>query len=308
MLSNYHFKLEYLTKPLEYNSILLYQIGRLYCTETTLIDTHFHLNWFELTIVTDGSGTVTTNGVASPIRRGDIYLSFPYESHKIETNSDEPLKYDFFAFHSNREHVRSELSRIVENYCSPDKRLFQDSRIRTLIGNAIAEFGAEQAGKEEVLNAIFQQTLIYLIRNFQTATQGKEYDTVTQPEAFCYRVMHYIDSHIDSIKNLEELADVTGYSYGYLSTLFKKTTSSTLAQYYYGKKAEIARLLILEKRLKISEIAELLNYTSVYAFSKAFRNWYGCSPRNYVRQAESAESDRLPPSEGLKKEYHNQLN
>lgn len=282
MNTNYHFKLDYLLNPLEFPMLLLYQIGRLYSTESTLIDTHFHLDWFELTIVTDGAGTITTNGVACAVKRGDIHLSFPYESHKIETDPRRPLKFDFFAFNSRQPTISAELRRIVEQYGSPRMRLFQDSRIRSLIGNAIAEFGAGLEGKEEVLDAIFRLVTVYLIRNFQTPERGKESDTVTEPEAFCYRIMNYIDSHIDSLKNLEELANVTGYSYGYLSTLFKKTTAHTLTQYYQGRKAEIARMLVLEQRLKISEIAELLNYTSVYAFSKAFRSWFGCSPRNYL--------------------------
>ena len=32
---------------------------------------------------------------------------------------------------------------------------------------------------------------------------------------------------------------------------------------------------------QIIEIAEMLNYTSVYSFSKAFKNRYGLSPRNF---------------------------
>ena len=93
--------------------------------------------------------------------------------------------------------------------------------------------------------------------------------------------MNYIDTHIYSLKNLEDLADITDYSYGYLSALFKKTTSNTLSNYYHEKKLDAARLLILENKYKIIEIAEMLNYTSVYSFSKAFSNRYGVSPRNY---------------------------
>ena len=93
--------------------------------------------------------------------------------------------------------------------------------------------------------------------------------------------MNYIDTHIYSIKKLEDLAKITDYSYGYLSALYKKTTSNTLSDYYHEKKMDAARLLILENKYKIIEIAEMLNYTSVYSFSKAFTKRYGISPRNY---------------------------
>ena len=85
------------------------------------------------------------------------------------------------------------------------------------------------------------------------------------------------------MKKLEELGEVMGYSYGYLSALYKKTTSNTLADYYKNKKLEIARLLVMERNLKMGEIAEKLNYASVYAFSKAFKNHFGSSPENYCK-------------------------
>ena len=74
---------------------------------------------------------------------------------------------------------------------------------------------------------------------------------------------------------------MTGYSYGYLSALYKKTTSNTLSDYYRNKKLELAKHLVIEKKLKIGEIAEILNYSSVYAFSKAFKNKFGVSPEKY---------------------------
>jgi len=83
---------------------------------------------------------------------------------------------------------------------------------------------------------------------------------------------------------LEELSEATGYSYGYLSDLFRKTTGNSLSGYYHAKKLEAARLLLLENKLQVTEIAEMLNYASVYAFSKAFHRQYGVSPRQYRKQ------------------------
>ena len=82
---------------------------------------------------------------------------------------------------------------------------------------------------------------------------------------------------------------MTGYSYGYLSALFKKTTSHTLAHYYYEKKLDVARLLILEERFTITEISEMLNYASVYSFSKAFSKRFGVAPRVYRSGNENAK-------------------
>ena len=42
---------------------------------------------------------------------------------------------------------------------------------------------------------------------------------------------------------------------------------------------ESARVLILDGKMKIGEIAEMLGY-NLYSFSKAFKAAYGASPRN----------------------------
>ena len=48
-----------------------------------------------------------------------------------------------------------------------------------------------------------------------------------------------------------------------------------------------ARVMILENRLRLSEIAEVLGYSSAYALSKAFRAGTGVSPREYRKQGKS---------------------
>ena len=90
--------------------------------------------------------------------------------------------------------------------------------------------------------------------------------------------MNYIDTHIYTIKKLEELAPKFNYSYGYLSGLFQRTTGKTLSEYHKHRKMETGKALILEKKKRISEIAEMLGY-NLYSFSKAFKNTYGISPK-----------------------------
>ena len=107
---------------------------------------------------------------------------------------------------------------------------------------------------------------------------------ISQNQALCYKLMHYIDTHIYTMKSLCELAEFTGYSYGYLSALFRQTTSNTLSGYFREKKLDTARMLLLEHNLGVTEISDMLNYASVYAFSKAFRNFYGVSPTAYAKK------------------------
>ncbi len=281
MNSNYHLEHVYFANPLNYDDIYLLQIGRLYCKNTTVVDAHIHTDLFELTVVTDGAGTVTTNGTPTEVKNGDIYLSMPCDIHKIESDSENPLKYDFLAFRVKNNEFKDELDRIAETYHSPNMRIFHDERVRRLIANAIAELTVPDMCSEQLLNSVFKQILIYLIRNFQK-TPNKNYpDNATGAEILCYRLMNYIDTHIYTIGTLSKLSEITGYSYGYISALFKKNTSETLSDYYNKKRADAASLLLKENKLTVTEISEALGYSSLYAFSKAFKNQFGLSPKIY---------------------------
>lgn len=281
MEKNFHLTYNFLKDPLPFGDVSIYQLGRSYCKKDTVIKEHVHTHLYELTVVTGGAGQVYTNSVPTFVKRGDIYLSLPCDAHKIVSDSNDELKYDFIAFAVNDADLNSEFERIAEQYHSPTRRVFTDERVCQTVADAIAEFQDNSIYSNELLTAFFKQIVIYIIRGFKKIKPFKHRDTVTDSEILCYKLMNYIDTHIYSIKNLEELCDITNYSYGYLSTIFKKTTSNTLSGYYREKKLDIARLLVIENRFSITEISDMLGYTSVYAFSKAFTSRFGLSPRTY---------------------------
>ncbi|MEE1315434.1 MAG: AraC family transcriptional regulator [Faecalimonas sp.] len=281
---NYHMERIYLDNPLEFDEIYVSQIGRLYANSTTVIDTHMHTNLFELTIVTGGSGIISTNGIPTKVKRGDIYLSMPCDAHKLESDAKDPLKYDFFAFSPKSVLFQNDFETIMQYSYSPETRVFENPFIPQLISNAIAELNNKGLYSNELLSSVFRQTLIYIVRDFRKNASKSHSSAVTSAETLCYQLMNYIDTHIYSLKKLDELSEITDYSYGYLSTIFKKTTGLTLAQYYRERKLETARVLILENKLKLIEIAEMLNYSSAYSFSKAFKEQFGLSPQKYRKE------------------------
>ena len=255
----------------------LVQIGRRYCEAGEVIAAHAHLDWFELTIVNSGVATVVANGEASVVRSGDIFVSLPCDVHEIRADHGYRLEYDFFSF------VPTD-SRIAKSFKSKAKalnvyegRVFSDGRISALIADAISEL-VEGNGKPDntALLHIFPLVLIYLERNFdKTRAEGP---SVSDMQMLCYRVMSYIDTHIYSLRRLDEISEKLGYSYGYLSSVFKKVTGKTISDHYHTRKLETARALILERKRRIGEIAEMLGY-SPFSFSKAFKEKYGVSPK-----------------------------
>ena len=278
---SYHLDKSFITDPLPFGDFRLFQLGRRYCTPETVIEELAHIDWFELTVATDGKGIVYTNGAAVPIVRGDIYFSFPCDHHAIVLDLADPLKYDFFSFSTSDESLAADLSAIMERNAAADARIVRDEQIASLVSTAIAELNAGKRHSERLLTALFSEIIIRLVRGFFFEAPPKAPHPSESPDALCYRLMHYIDTHIYSMENLEELSALTGYNYSYLSALFRRITSESLSEYYRNRRLETARLHIMENALTITQIAELLRYSSIYTFSRAFKQRFGTSPEQY---------------------------
>jgi len=281
MDKKYHISYVYLSNPLKYGNTFLLHLGRLHCTPGYVVDMHVHPELFELTIVTNGEGIITTNDIPTNVSEGDIYLSYPGDFHEIISSAEKPLKYDFFSFNSKDPEIKDELQRIVSTY-SCDQRVFRDARINSAISNAIAEFSSKHKYHDKILSSVFEQIIYYILRSFDSESLPDKGNHITSQDELCFQIMNYIDTHIYSIKNLSELSDEFSYNYSYLSDIFKKNTGNTIVKYYQSRRLEAAKLLISEERRKIIEIAEMLNYSSLYSFSKAFKKKYGVSPKHYL--------------------------
>ncbi len=278
----YHINRAFLASPRVFGDMRLVQIGRLYCRGDSAVAEHAHIHWFELTVATAGKGIVYTNGVPVPIARGDIYLSFPWDHHAIRSDEKDPLKYDFFAFATENEALNADLLQITETHAAADRRTVRDEAIAPLIGSAIAELDAALMHSEKMIYALLSQTVIRVARAFlRDPTVEAPRTGAESADALCYRLMHYIDTHIYTMDSLSELAAYTGYNYSYLSALFKSTTAESLSSYYRARRLETARLHIAENLLSITRIAELLRYSSIYTFSRAFKDTYGIAPELY---------------------------
>ncbi len=279
----FHFEKNYMEEPRKLGNIRLVQIGRTHCSDNYIVGDHTHRNWLEITCVTQGAGTVVTNGVASPVKRGDIYVSFPGDIHSISSDDEELMKFDFLTFWPQEPEIEKALEQIMVVNNDPHRRIITNRNIETLIDNSISECILNDKFSEDMLMLTLNAIVRYIIRDFSFENKAKKL-RVNSSQELCYRMMNYINTHIYAMEDLDDLAEYFGYSYGYLSGVFHKTTGDTLRNYYAAYRAESAKALINEGVLSFAKIAETLQYSSIYSFSRAFKNHTGMSPSAYKKQ------------------------
>ena len=263
---------------LSLRGIRLIQVGRYYCQGGRHIRPHLHANFFELTLATDGLGTIIINNHEMPIKSGDIYISFPYDKHEIISDESHPLKYDHIAFIVENPEFKDSIKYMTDNYYDAHERVFSDSRINRLVSLILSEFNTKSEYYNEVASDLLNAILVYIIRIFKDKNHSDYFENVNESEILCNQIMNYIDMNIFDIESLTVLTNVINYNYSYLSTLFKNVTKMTLREYFTNRKLEVAKLLIEEGKLKIYEIANKLHYSSPNAFTKAYKNKYGVPP------------------------------
>lgn len=71
--------------------------------------------------------------------------------------------------------------------------------------------------------------------------------------------------------------------YGYLSSVFTEITYTSIENFILLQKAERAKQLISTNEYTFTEIAYLLNYSSVAHFSNQFKNITGITPSTFQR-------------------------
>ena len=108
------------------------------------------------------------------------------------------------------------------------------------------------------------------------------------------RARRIIEREYTDPPSLEDLAATLGLSQTRLKSGFKSAFGTTVMQYCRHKRVDVAKFLLLEPHLSVSQIADTVGYQDPSAFSRAFRRVTGCSPQEW-RQAGSRES----PDDGI---------
>ena len=94
--------------------------------------------------------------------------------------------------------------------------------------------------------------------------------------------MGYIDSHYDQeTLSLSQVAEQTGMSPNYLSSIFSQNMQKTFIEYVTEKRIEKAKKLLRQTDKTSGEIAKEVGYKDSHYFSFVFRKLQGCNPREY---------------------------
>ena len=109
-------------------------------------------------------------------------------------------------------------------------------------------------------------------------------------ELFMKRVMNIINSNIsNSDFNITQMVDEVGMSRTQLHRKLKELTGFSASRFVQNIRMQQAMKLLKEKKVNVSQIAYSVGFSSQTHFSTTFKQYYGVSPTEYIRQIEAEE-------------------
>lgn len=130
---------------------------------------------------------------------------------------------------------------------------------------------------------------------------GRELESKIKPievksndELLMERLMEVVNRHLTDPKfTVENLAEEVGISRVQLHRKLKEMTGVSTGEFIRNIRLRQAAKLLKEKKINISQIAYTVGFTNPALFSIAFKNLYGCSPKDYGEwDKEDAEESR----------------
>lgn len=122
---------------------------------------------------------------------------------------------------------------------------------------------------------LFLDAFTRSISSIQAAKGGRLRDF------YIHEALTFIEQNFQNDISVEDIADTCGLNRSYFGKIFKeslgKTTQEFLMSYRMTKATELLKLT----QLSISDISNAVGYSNPLHFSRAFKNVYGISPREW---------------------------
>ncbi|SDG61657.1 AraC family transcriptional regulator [Marvinbryantia formatexigens] len=232
----------------------------------------------ELFFITGGCGYLQLASQSIPITTSDVITVNSNVEH-TEVSSDElPLEYIVLGI-DGLEAVAGDSGEdgysIVHFQANSELLLFY-------LNNLLKEIESKQPGYNTVCQDLLEVVLLLLMRRSQFTVTFVPSSRKSSREAAIVR--RYIDNHFKENITLDDLAAVAHVSKYYLAHLFRHAYDTSPISYLLSCRIQESLYLLTETDLTLSEISQMLGFSSPSYFSQSFRRIQGISPMQYRMQ------------------------
>lgn len=234
---------------------------------------HTH-NHVELFYILGGKGQFLIEDQLYPVNSGHLVIINPNVPHTEVSLNAQPLEYIVLGI-EGIELATGENSN--GRFCILDH--FESVEVSSCLRNILREMELKNAGYEDVCQAFMEILIIRLMRS--TGLSIPTEPQVITANRQCAAVRRYIDIHFKEQLTLDLLAEEAHMNKYYLSHAFKREYGVSPINYMITRRLEESKYLLAETDLSMTQIAQLLGFSSLSYFSQVFRRTQSVSPVEY---------------------------
>ena len=242
---------------------------------------HTH-HYAELFYVVSGRGLFQIENEQHPVTTQQLIIVNPNVIHTEVSYQASPLEYIVlgiegleFTSETQEEH-RFQILDYRDN-----------GSILTCLRNILQETEKALPGFETICRAYMEILIVRLMRD---TTFHLTSDPPPTSSSQCAAVRRYIDAHFKEALTLEHLAEVAHINKYYLAHSFKEEFGISPISYQLNRRIEESCYLLQQTDMSLSEIAQVLGFSSPSYFSQLFRKVKKISPSDH-RKASRTDSE-----------------
>ena len=246
-------------------------------------------DFWEFVYVDRGEVTAAAENSEFVLRQGDVIFHKPGEWHKICSSSNSAANVAIVSFDCNSkamEFFENKVMKagqyqknIISNIISEYVNAFS-TPLNNLYSYHLTRKAHPVIGSEQLLRLYICEFLISLLRNNPSENQ-RSLISINQSSSILNLLVSYMQNNITENITIDDLVRYSGSNRTNIANMFKESFGMGAIKYFINLKMETAKKYLRENNYNVTQISELLGYSSIHYFSRQFKKETGMSPIEY---------------------------
>ena len=252
--------------------------------------------FWEMVYVDSGEISAVTNGLGRTLSQGQVIFHRPSEIHAHVSNRIVPnnmLVVSFstqspaMEFFDRKIFTLDKTAKTLLTLFIKEARLALESIPNEYANKNPLDFSGAPFGSLQLLECYLTELLLVLKRSGEDAgirVQRSDVSRELGQSSIFELIVSYLEENLYESVTLSDLCSRFFMGKSQLCRLFSEQAGEGPIEYYGKMKMKEAKKLLRREELSVSRIADMLGYSSIHNFSRAFKKSVGISPSEYRRK------------------------
>ena len=236
---------------------------------------------YHLHVIMSGEGVFEANGATQVLHAGQMFLVKPGEKISYWPVPEQPWAYCWMSFNGALagEYVRD--AGFLENTSALDCHV-ETNRFYHLCDKTLNHPLLNRAAALQRLGLLLEFISLAIESHEQAVRQINRHEIRSS-----YRKSEYVRFAVDYMENnyasmsIAEVSDYLGIDRSYFSSIFRQIQGISPNEFLLRIRMSKSVRLLQNPMLPIRDIAHQVGYEDALTFSKAFKRYFGVSPKGY---------------------------